>query len=137
MQAFIAPALVLGFGLMAVTMRMTRSTVLEVLHEDYVRTAWAKGLPERVVVTRHVLRNALIPVITIVGTQFAFLVGGSVIIENIFRLNGIGNLAFTAVSRRDFPLIMGITIFLGSIIVLVNLLVDLSYSFLDPRIRYS
>lgn len=135
LQGYIAPAMVLGASLMATTMRMTRSSVLEVLHEDYVRTAWAKGLSERTVVLRHVFRNAMLPVVTIVGAQIAFLIGGSVVIESIFRLDGLGNFALTSVSSRDLTSLMGITVFLGSIIVLANLLVDLSYTVLDPRIR--
>lgn len=137
LQGMIAPALVVGFTLIATVMRMSRSATLEVLNEDYVRTARAKGLNERVIITRHVVRNALIPVITIFGNQFAFILGGTVIVEFIFRTPGVGALTLTAINNRDYPLVMGTTLVLGFVVVATNLLVDLSYGFIDPRIRYS
>ena len=137
LQKMIAPALVVGFTLIATVMRMARSATLEVLNEDYVRTARAKGLGERVIITRHVVRNAMIPVITIFGNQFAFILGGTVIVEFIFRVPGIGALTLTSINNRDYPLVMGTTLVLGLVVVVTNLLVDLSYGFIDPRIRYS
>lgn len=137
LQAFIAPALVLGVSLLAVTMRMTRSTVLEVLNEDFVRTARAKGLREHVIIWRHVLRNAAIPVVTIFGNQFGLLLGGAVIVEVVFRLDGVGRFAFSSISVRDFTAVMGVTLVLGAFVVFTNLLVDLSYGLIDPRIRNS
>ena len=137
LQGMLAPALVVGFTLIATVMRMSRSATLEVLNEDYVRTARAKGLGERVIITRHVVRNALIPVITIFGNQFAFILGGTVIVEFIFRTPGVGALTLTAINNRDYPLVMGTTLVLGFVVVATNLVVDLSYGFIDPRIRYS
>ena len=137
LQGMLAPALVVGFTLIATVMRMSRSATLEVLNEDYVRTARAKGLGERVIITRHVVRNALIPVITIFGNQFAFILGGTVIVEFIFRTPGVGALTLTAINNRDYTLVMGTTLVLGFVVVATNLVVDLSYGFIDPRIRYS
>lgn len=137
LQQFLLPAAVLGFRLSAATMRMTRSTLLEVLREDYVRTAWAKGLREGVVVLKHSLKNALIPVVTILGIQLAQIFSGTVIIESIFQLPGMGRFLFDAILQRDYPVIQGINLLVVSIIVLMNLLVDLLYAVLDPRIRYS
>jgi len=118
-------------------MRMTRSTVLEVLREDYVRTARAKGLRESLVVARHALRNALLPVVTVVSLEFAFLIGGLVVTEQVFNLNGIGKLLVDAVTHRDYPLIQALVVLLASVFVIVNFVVDLVYVFIDPRIRYS
>lgn len=132
---FLIPASVLGFALAGVTMRMTRTMMLEVLHQDYIRTAWAKGLSEKVIVVRHALRNALIPVITIVGLQIPILVGGTVVIEQIFTLPGMGLLMLEAVSQRDYPIVTGVMLFIGLVVLLVNLLVDLSYGLLDPKVR--
>lgn len=129
------PAAVLGMGLSAVTMRMTRTMTLEVLRQDYIRTAWAKGLDERRVVWRHALRNALIPVITLVGLQAPLLVGGAVIIEQIFVIPGMGLLLIDAVSQRDYPVITGVFLVVGVAVMLINLAVDLSYGVLDPRVR--
>lgn len=137
LQAYIAPAIVLGFSLLAVTMRMTRSAVLEVMNEDYVRTARAKGLRDRIVIWRHVMRNAAIPIITIFGNQFAVLLGGTLVIEQIFGLDGVGRYAFSAIFGRDFTAVVGVTVVLGAFVIITNLLVDLSYGFFDPRIRYS
>jgi len=116
---------------------MTRSTVLEVLREDYVRTARAKGLRDTIVVVRHALRNALLPVVTVVSLEFAFLIGGLVVTEQVFNLNGIGKLLVDAVAHRDYPLIQALVLLLASVFVLVNFVVDLVYVVLDPRIRYS
>ena len=133
---FLLPALVLGTGMTGSSMRMTRTMMLEVLRQDYTRTAWAKGLTERVIVIRHALKNALIPVITIIGMQLPILVGGSVIIEQIFVLPGIGRLLLDALSQRDYPIVSGITLVLATFVVFVNLAVDLTYGWLDPRIHY-
>ncbi len=137
LQGVIVPVLVLGFGLSGALMRMARSSTLEVLHEDYVRTARAKGLGERVGITRHVLRNILIPIVTIFGTQVAFLLGGTVIVEFIFGLHGIGDLFYQSVRNHDYPVVMGTALLLGFVVVTMNLLVDLSYAVIDPRIRYT
>jgi len=134
---FVLPAIILGYGLSAGVTRMLRSTVLEVLGEDFVRTARAKGLVSRVVVMRHVLRNALIPVITVLGLQVAAVLGGAVIIESIFNLPGLGNLLLNAVTHRDFPVVQGAVLFIGLAVILVNLAVDVAYGYLDPRIRFS
>jgi ABC-type dipeptide/oligopeptide/nickel transport system permease component len=116
---------------------MTRATVLEVLRQDFVRTARAKGLAERVVLARHVVRNSMIPVITVFGNQFAFLIGGTVIVEILFGIRGMGYLVYTSINFRDYTQVMGNTLFVGTAVVLVNLLVDISYAWIDPRIRYS
>jgi len=133
---FIIPAIVLGMQLSGMTMRMMRTMMLEVLRQDYIRTAWAKGLTERVVVMRHALKNAFIPVITIVGWQLPLLVGGAVIIENIFQLPGMGQLMVSSVQQRDYPTISAIMIILTSAVLVLNLFIDMLYSFLDPRIHY-
>ena len=136
LKMFIIPAIVLGMQLSGMTMRMMRTMMLEVLRQDYIRTAWAKGLTERVVVMRHALKNAFIPVITIIGWQVPLLVGGAVIIENIFQLPGMGQLMVTSVQQRDYPTISAIMIILTSAVLILNLLIDMVYSFLDPRIHY-
>lgn len=136
LEQFIIPALVLGYALSAGVTRMMRSTVLEVLNEDFVRTARAKGLVGRVVVSRHVLRNALIPVITVIGLQAAAVFGGAVIIESIFNLPGLGNLLLNAVTHRDYPVVQGAVLFIGAAVIAVNLVVDLAYGYIDPRIRF-
>ena len=133
---FLIPGLILGTGLSAATMRMTRTMMLEVLRQDYVRTAWAKGLRERVVVVRHVLKNALIPVVTLIGLQLPILVGGSVIIETLFNLPGLGSLLVGSLAKRDYPMVSGINLFFATFILFNNLLIDLLYACLDPRIRY-
>ena len=134
---FALPATILGFRLSATAMRMTRSTMLEVLREDYIRTAWAKGLQERVVVMRHALKNALIPVITILGSQLRLLLGGSVIMEVIFSMPGMGRLTYDAILQRDYLLVQGNVMFLAMLAIVLNLLVDISYGWFDPRIRYN
>jgi len=136
LQQFILPAAVLGFRLSAATMRMTRSTVLEVLREDYVRTAWAKGLGERIIVYKHALKNALIPVITLVGGQLGTLLAGTVIVETIFALPGMGRLTVEAILFRDYPVVQTNVMLVAAALVALNLAVDLTYAWLDPRIRY-
>jgi peptide/nickel transport system permease protein len=136
LKMFIIPAIVLGMQLSGMTMRMMRTMMLEVLRQDYIRTAWAKGLTERVVVMRHALKNAFIPVITIIGWQIPLLVGGAVIIENIFQLPGMGQLMVSSVQQRDYPTISAIMIILTSAVLVLNLFIDMVYSFLDPRIHY-
>jgi peptide/nickel transport system permease protein len=136
LQQFLLPAAVLGFRLSAATMRMTRSTVLEVLREDYVRTAWAKGLGGRIVVYKHALKNALIPVVTIVGGQMATLLAGTVVVETIFALPGMGRLTVEAILFRDYPVVQTNVMLVAATLVTLNLLVDLTYAWLDPRIRY-
>jgi len=136
LKMFIVPAIILGMALSGMTMRMTRSMMLEVLRQDYIRTAWAKGLRERVVILRHALKNALIPVITILGLQIPIMIGGTVIIEQIFCLPGMGRLLIFAAEHRDQPLISGIALIFSAGLLLINLMVDLTYSFLDPRVHY-
>ena len=136
LQQFLLPAAVLGFRLSAATMRMTRSTLLEVLREDYVRTAWAKGLEGRIVVYKHALKNALIPVVTIVGGQMATLLAGAVVVETIFALPGMGRLTVEAILFRDYPVVQTNVMLVAATLVTLNLLVDLTYAWLDPRIRY-
>jgi ABC-type dipeptide/oligopeptide/nickel transport system permease component len=135
-KAMVLPAITLAAPAAAVLARMTRSTMLEVLNQDFVRTARAKGLRERIVVLRHVLKNALIPVVTIIGLQFGGLLAGSVIVESVFSRPGLGRYAVTAIQARDFPQIQGIVLVTATIYVFVNLAVDLLYAVLDPRIRY-
>ncbi len=136
LKMFIIPAIVLGMLFSGYTMRMTRTMMLEVLRQDYIRTAWAKGLGERVITVRHAMKNALIPVVTMIGFQVPVLVGGTVIIEQIFSLPGLGRLLLDSISSRDYPLISGLMVFFGTGMVLINLLVDLTYAYLDPRVRY-
>jgi len=133
---FIIPGILMGMGMSGTTMRMTRTMMLEVLRQDYIRTAWAKGLRERLVVVKHALKNALIPIITIIGLQIPVLLGGAVIMEQIFVLPGMGRLMLDALSARDYPMVSGVNLVMATFILLVNLLVDLSYGWLDPRIRY-
>ena len=136
LAVFIIPSLILGTASAAATMRMTRTMMLEVLRQDFIRTAWAKGLRERVVVIRHALKNALIPVVTLIGLQLPILVGGAVIMENIFNLPGLGRLLLTALNERDYPMVSGINLFFATGVVGINLLIDLVYAVLDPRVRY-
>ncbi len=133
---FIIPSLILGTAMSAGTMRMTRTMMLEVLRQDYVRTAWSKGLTERVVVLRHVIKNALIPIVTLIGAQLPLMVGGSVIIENIFALPGLGRLMVNALNDRDYPVVSGVNVFFGAAVMGANLMIDLIYPYLDPRVRY-
>jgi peptide/nickel transport system permease protein len=130
------PAMAVGYRYCAVVARMIRSSLLEVMSEDYIRTARAKGVAEKLVISRHGLRNALLPAITVIGLEFAFLIGGLVVTEQVFNLNGIGKLFVQSVSRNDFTLIQGLVMMIAVFYVLVNLAVDLLYAALDPRIRY-
>lgn len=136
LRQMIVPAVILGTSLSAVTMRLTRTMMLEVLRQDYIRTAWAKGLSGRLVVMRHALRNALIPVVTLVGIQAPLLIGGAVIMEQIFVIPGMGLLLLDAVNQRDYPVITGVFLIVGVAVMVINLLVDLSYGLLDPKVRY-
>jgi peptide/nickel transport system permease protein len=136
LSQLLIPALIIGARLAAVSMRMTRSSLLEVLRQDYIRTARAKGTREWAVILRHALKNAFIPVVTVIGQQFSVLLGGTVIVEFIFLQPGVGSLMLDAVLLRDYTLIQGAVLFFSAVIVLTNLLVDLSYAWLDPRIRY-
>ncbi len=133
---FLIPAAILGMSTAGGLMRLMRTMMLEVMRQDYIKTAWAKGLTERVVIMRHAIKNAFIPVITILGVQVSMVIGGAVIIENIFCLPGLGQLALTALNQRDYPLISAITLVTAVFVMLINLLVDLTYTWLDPRIRY-
>ena len=136
LEQFIIPSLILGTAGSAMIMRMTRTMMLEVLRQDYIRTAWSKGLKERAVVLRHAVKNALIPVVSLIGLQLPLLVGGAVIMENIFNLPGIGRLLLNALNNRDYPMVSGINLFFATMVVGVNLMIDLIYPFLDPRVRY-
>ena len=136
-QAFIFPSLIVGYRFSAISSRMTRSAMLEVLRQDYVRTARSKGLMERAIIVKHALRNALIPVVTIMGSQLSFLLGGLVIIEVVFSLPGVGTMGFEAIQVRDYPVVQGVVLFTALLFIGANLLVDLSYAVIDPRIRYS
>ena len=136
LAVFLIPSLILGTAAAAATMRMTRTMMLEVLRQDYIRTAWSKGLRERAVVIRHAVKNALIPVVSLIGLQLPILVGGAVIMENIFNLPGLGRLLLTALSDRDYPMVSGINLFFATGVVGINLLIDLIYAVLDPRVRY-
>ena len=133
---FLLPAFILGLASAAAIMRLTRAMLLEVLRQDYVRTAWSKGLRERVVVLKHSLKNALIPVITVMGIQVAQILGGTVIFELIFGLPWMGRFLFDAINQRDYPVIQGVNLIIVSVVVLINLMVDAAYAWLDPRIRY-
>ena len=133
---FLIPSLILGTALAASTMRMTRTMMLEVLRQDYIRTAWSKGLRERAVVIRHAVKNALIPVVTLVGLQLPLLIGGSVILEQIFVLPGLGRLMVSALEERDYPVVSGVNLVFATMVVGANLLIDLIYPYLDPRVRY-
>ena len=136
MGQMIIPALILGKAFSAVVMRLTRTMMLEVMRQDYIRTALAKGLATRTTILRHALRNALIPVVTLVGLQAPVLFGGAVILEQIFVIPGMGLLLLEAVSQRDYPIITGVFLIVGVAVVFINLLVDLSYGLLDPKVRY-
>ena len=135
-KSMIMPAFALGFSSAALLARMVRSTMLEVLREDYVRTAYAKGIAQRQVVVRHALRNALIPVITVIGASMGALLGGAVVTELVFTIPGMGRLVVQSIARRDFPVIQGAVMIIAGIYVLVNLLVDILYVYIDPRVRY-
>ena len=130
------PSLILGTYLSATVMRMTRTMMLEVLRQDFIRTAWAKGLRERVIILRHVIKNALIPVVTLIGMQLPILVGGSVIMENMFAMPGLGRLMLEALTVRDYPVVSGINLFFATAVMTINLLIDILYGYLDPRVKY-
>jgi len=136
LKIMIFPALVFGVSRAGPIMRIMRSSMLEVQRQDYIRTAWAKGLQERTVVFKHAIKNALIPVVSIIGLQIHFYLGGTVIIESIFRLPGMGSFFFEALIRRDFPVVQGVNLIVATFALLLNLVVDFSYAYLDPRIRY-
>ena len=133
---FIIPSIILGMALSGTTMRMTRTMMLEVLRQDYIRTAWSKGLKERVVILRHALKNALIPIVTIVGFQVPMLIGGSVVLESIFNLPGVGALLIQLINNRDYPMLAGVNLLIATLVLLINLAVDITYSYIDPRIHY-
>jgi len=135
-KSLLLPAVALGFFQFAVLARTTRSAVLEVLREEYVRTARAKGVGEGKVLFRHTLGNAMIPIVTVAGVQLGQLMAGSIILESVFYLPGLGRLALGAISARDLPVVQGVVLFVASVIVMINVAVDLLYGFLDPRIRY-
>jgi len=136
LKSLFLPALSLGWVRAAVLTRMTRSSMLEVLGEDYIRTAWSKGLPKRWVVYKHAFRNAIIPVMTIVGLQAGDLLAGAIIVENVFHLPGVGRLVFEAIGQRDLPVIQGVVLLIAMMIVVINFVMDIAYRYLDPRIRY-
>src|SRR5438477_11549687 len=136
LKQLIWPALAVGYRYSAVATRMTRSSVLEVLKEDYIRTARAKGVYERLVVARHALRNALMPVVTVIGLEFAFLIGGLVVTEQVFNLNGIGKLVVDAIARRDYTMIQGLLLLVATVYIVVNFLIEALYVWLDPRVSY-
>jgi peptide/nickel transport system permease protein len=136
LKMFIIPAVVLSLSMAGAIMRMVRTMMLEVMRQDYIRTAWAKGLKERVIVFRHAIKNALIPVVTILGGQLTLLVGGTVIIENIFQLPGMGQLVLSAATNRDYTVITAVMLIFAVGLVFINLTVDLTYGFLDRRIQY-
>jgi peptide/nickel transport system permease protein len=137
LQQLAMPVAALSLALMAIVMRMTRSSMLEVLRQEYMQTARAKGLRPRIVMVRHALKNAFIPIATVLGVQFGALLGGTVVIEVIFGLPGVGRLVIDAITARDYPMLQGTVLFLATTFALVNLLVDMAYGYLDPRIRYS
>ena len=133
---FIIPSLILGTAMSAATMRMMRTMMLEVLRQDFIRTAWSKGLKEQAVVLRHAVKNALIPIVTLVGLQLPIVIGGSVIMENVFNLPGLGRLMVSALIDRDYTVVSGLNLVFGTTVVGANLVIDLLYAYLDPRIRY-
>ncbi len=137
LSALIWPAIAVGYRYAAVATRMMRSALLEVMREDYIRTARAKGVWAKLIVSRHALRNAMLPVVTVIGLEFAFLIGGLVVTEQVFNINGIGKLFVDATTRGDFNLIQGLVLFIATIFIIVNLVVDVLYGYLDPRIRPS
>jgi peptide/nickel transport system permease protein len=136
LKIMLVPALVFGVTRAGPIMRIMRSALLDVLRQDYIRTAWSKGLGERAIVLRHALKNAMIPVISLIGLQMPLYIGGSVIIEAIFRLPGVGLFFFEALTRLDYPVVQSVNLIVASLVVGLNLAIDLTYAFLDPRIRY-
>ena len=136
LKVVIVPALILGFAFQGRTVRLLRAMLLEVMRQDYIRTAWAKGLDERVIVSRHALKNALIPVVTLLALEVPLLLGGTVIIEQIFNLPGVGRYMLDLLLNRDFVPVQTIVLLMAAVVMVLNLLVDISYAWLDPRIRY-
>jgi peptide/nickel transport system permease protein len=136
LRNLVLPSLALGLAYVALIARITRATMLDVLAEDYIRTARAKGVATRTMLLRHALKNAAVPIVTVIGIGVALLIGGVVITETVFNIPGIGRLVVDAIARRDYPIIQGVIVLFSGIYVLVNLAVDLSYTFFDPRIRY-
>src|SRR5579885_663277 len=136
LQIILPPAFILGLALSGTVLRLTRAQMLEVLRQEFIRTAWAKGLRERAVVRRHAVRNAAIPIVTLIGLQVPFLFGGSIVLEQVFSVPGIGRYLITAVTQRDFQVIQAVVLMIAGVVVLSNLLVDLTYALLDPRVRY-
>ncbi|MGE5631749.1 MAG: ABC transporter permease [Caulobacteraceae bacterium] len=134
--SMILPAATLGFNSAAMIARMTRSSVLEIIHQDYIHTARAKGLNEKIVILKHALKNAMIPIITVIGVNFGSLLGGTVVVESVFAINGIGRLMVQAIGARDFPMVQGTVLVVASTFVLINLLTDILYAVIDPRISY-
>jgi len=133
---FLMPAFIMGMVASGAEMRMIRTMMLEVLRQDYIRTAWSKGLTERTVIMRHALKNALIPVVTVVGLRIPIVISGSIVMETIFSLPGIGRLEIEALNKRDYPVISGMNLVVGAFVLVVNLFVDLTYAWLDPRVQY-
>jgi peptide/nickel transport system permease protein len=134
---FLLPALAVGYRSSALIMRITRSALLEVLREDYVRTAWAKGQTDRTVIWRHALQNAMLPVVTVIGIEFAFLIGGLVVTETVFNLPGVARFLVQAILWRDYPVVQSLVMFIATVVILSNLAVDMLYGVLDPRVRYA
>lgn len=136
LQIMVLPAAILGLVTNGSVMRLTRAQMLEVMRQDYIRTAWAKGLRGRAVVLRHAMKNALIPVVTVIGLQVPLLVGGSVVMESIFSIPGTGTYLIQAIQGRDYPIVQGVNVLVATVVIVSNLLVDVSYGYLDPRVRY-
>jgi peptide/nickel transport system permease protein len=136
-QMMLIPAAAVGFRSAALIMRLTRSSMLEVLRQDYVRTARSKGLPDRTVTYNHALRNAMLPVLTVIGVETAFLMGGLIVTETVFNIPGVARFLVEAIRWRDYPMVQNLVMFIATVVVVVNLIVDLAYMFVDPRIRYS
>jgi ABC-type dipeptide/oligopeptide/nickel transport system permease component len=136
-RSLILPAMTLGLANAAVIARLTRSSMIDIFDQDFVRTARAKGLPKAMVLYRHALRAGLVPIVSMMGLQFAYMMGGAIVVENVFAWNGVGRLAIEAVFARDYPLIQGFILVFACVVVIVSLLIDLLYALLDPRIRYS
>ncbi len=136
LRSLALPALTLGIANAAVLARLTRSAMIDIFDQDFVRTARAKGLPKTVVLYRHALRAGLVPIVSMMGLQFAYMMGGAIVVENVFAWNGVGRLAIEAVFARDYPLIQGFILFFATVVVLVSVGIDLLYAWLDPRIRY-
>ena len=133
---FVVPGFIMGMVMGGTLMRMTRTMMLEVLRQDYIRTAWAKGLDERTVIVRHAMKNAFIPIVTIIGVMVPMVISGTIVIEQIFVLPGVGLMTFEALTTRDYPVLSGVNLVLATMVLFVNLLVDLTYAWLDPRIKY-